>query len=445
MLLNMHSARIKRRLRVVVLSLVCSAVAFPLVGRFTHHGGETVIILMLPGLGATLWWGWPRIRRERWWTVAIYLAVMTAALAGAQAFGAYMASGRILWGEVFWAVYFVAAWRLAWALYKRTVGMMGERVRRWGRKRRRLAGGIHGISNPKKRRLAIMALGISPLRFLAVSFVFAPLVIGSLVHRIKIGNAADLGYYADLPIENVTFKTVDGLTISGWFLPDESSDASVVICHGSGANKGNFIDFLALFHDEGYSGLIFDARGHGDSDGHTSTFGLFETADVRAAVDWLKRERPDRARHVFGLGSSMGAMTMVRAASQDERIEAIVLDSCFASAPLLARQHAQRLPVLGPVLADFVMASMSIHAGGSLWRIDGLSAIAAVAPRPILLIHGEDDFVIPPDNMDMLYEAAREPKYKWLGPGLHSNILTADFGGYQQRVLEFFGNALRRE
>jgi fermentation-respiration switch protein FrsA (DUF1100 family) len=148
---------------------------------------------------------------------------------------------------------------------------------------------------------------------------------------------------------------------------------------------------------------------------------------------------------VFGLGSSMGAMTLVRAAAEDERIEAVVLDSCFASAPRLARQHTGRLPLLGPMFGDLILASMSLHAGGSMWRIDGCEAIAKISPRPVLLIHGEEDFVIPPDNMDKLYDAAGEPKYRWLGPGLHSNILIADFEGYQQRVLSLFHGVPARD
>ena len=59
-------------------------------------------------------------------------------------------------------------------------------------------------------------------------------------------------------------------------------------------------------------------------------------------MDWLKSERPAKARHVYGLGSSLGAMTLVRAAAEDERIETVVLDSCFASASRLAHQHARR-------------------------------------------------------------------------------------------------------
>ncbi len=428
----------EHRLKVVAYSLVCSAVVFPVCDRFPHHPGETVLVLMPPALAAILWWGWPNVRRQSWRSLALYVVIMLGVIAVAEAFAAHVARGQLLGMEVFWAVYFIIAWRLAWALYKRTMGRVGEPLRRWGRRARRKVGGFNRIENTRQRRLSVLAMFVSPLRFCAVLFIFAPLVMGSLVHRIKIGNAKDLGYYEELPIEAVVFETDDRLCLSGWFLPDGDSDTTVVICHGSGANKGNFIGFLSVFHAEGYNALIFDARGHGDSDGHTSTFGLFETADVKAAVDWLKSNRADRARHVFGLGSSMGAMTMLRAAADDERIEAIVLDSCFVSAPYLAKQHASRLPVLGPVLANLVMASMSLHMGGSMWQIDGIDAIQRLTPRPVFLIHGQEDFVIPPDNMEKLFEAAKEPKCRWLGPGLHSNILTADFLGYQQRVLDFF-------
>ena len=228
---------------------------------------------------------------------------------------------------------------------------------------------------------------------------------------------------------------------SGWFLPEAGSDSTVVVCHGAGANKGNFIEFLAVFHSQGYNGLIFDFRGHGDSDGHTSTFGLYETADVKAAVDWLKRERPAQAVHVYGLGSSMGAMALVRAVADDPRIEAVVLDSAYVSAPLLARQHVGRAPVVGPALADLILASVSLHAGRSMWNLDASEAVARIAPRPLLLIHGEDDFVVPPANMTRLFNLAREPKSRWLGPGPHSNIMTTDFDEYQERVLAFLRNA----
>jgi fermentation-respiration switch protein FrsA (DUF1100 family) len=435
----------RRRLGVGLGALVAAACAFPLLDRLTHHPGETVILLMPPVLGVILYAGWRDVRRIPLRHYVVYVALMGPVIAGAMWVAATIARGRVLWVEVVLALWFLIAWRMAWALWKRTLGVVGERWRRWGRRARRRCGGLRGIGDPRRRRLAAWAMAISPARFCLVVLVFAPLVLGSLIHRIKIGNPRELDVYASLPIETVTFETADGLGLEGWFLPDGDSDATVIICHGAGANRGNFIEYLLVFHTRGYNALIFDFRGHGGSEGHTSTFGLFETADVRAAVDWLETERPARARHVYGLGSSMGAMALVRAAGDDGRIEAVILDSVFISAPALAHQHAARVPIVGPAMTDLVLAAMSLHAGRSMWSLDASEAIGRLSPRPVFLIHGDADVAIPRVNMERLYALAGEPKRRWLGPGPHSNIMTTAFDEYQRRVIEFLDAARGRD
>lgn len=388
--------------------------------------GELAILLMPPIFGGLLLWRWPRVRRVRPGSLLLYVIVMTAVLAATHAFVARLVGGRVLPVEVFWSLYFLAAWRFAWAVWSRTVGRVGEPRRRlW---RRRVAA---GRTTPIAIRL------IAPARFTATLLLFVPLLLGSLIHRIKIGNPADLGPYAGRGIESVTFATADGLTLSGWFWPERNADRTVVICHGAGANKGNFIDYLSLFHGNGYNALIFDFRAHGDSDGHTSTFGLREAADVRAAVDWLKRDRPLHARRVFGIGSSMGAMALVRAAADDPRIEAVILDSCFVSADVLRDGHLGRIPFVGRAIGWYVTPFLSLHAAAPLSELDARPALAKLAPRPVLFIHGDADTLIPPWHMQALYDATSGPKEKWLGPGPHSNVLSTDFDAYERRVLGF--------
>ena len=62
--------------------------------------------------------------------------------------------------------------------------------------------------------------------------------------------------------------------------------------------------------------LLFDFRGHGESDGHTVRFGAGERRDVLAAVAYLRERRPGQARQVVGLGVSMGAATLTLAAAE---------------------------------------------------------------------------------------------------------------------------------
>ena len=402
-----HKPAWQRRLNLTFVIIACCAAAWPVLSRFTHHPDETVTILMVPGLAALLWWGWPSVRRISWWEYALYLVALLVIVAVAEFVVTYVANGQLLWIEVLWGLYFVVAWRLAWAVWTGTVGRIGERWRRWGRRQR---------SRPS---LAAATRLIGPARAMLTLLVFVPLVFGAMVHRFKIGDPVELARRAGLPVEQVYFPTADGLVLSGWFLAEPGSESTVVICHGAGANKSNFIDYMRVFRFRGYNSLIFDFRGHGASQGHTCTFGLFEDTDVKAAVDWLKSERATQAQHVYGLGSSMGAMSLARAAAKDNRIEAVVLDSCFASAPLMAEQHlganpadrcaAGETPACGPVAAP--------HAARSFWEIDACEAVAAISPRPILFIQGTEDIIVQPANLDILFGCAKEPKEKWLGPG----------------------------
>ena len=436
-LIPSHKPAWQRRLNLAFVIIACCAAAWPVLSHFTKHPGETMIVLMPPALGAFLWFGWLRVRRVSWRTYAIYLGTWAPILAAAEFLVAQAAHGRLLWMEVFWAVYFTVALRLAWTVWSWTVGCMGERWRRWGRRWLRQRRENRAEWPASRRRLAMATRFIGPGRAMVTLLVFVPLAVGLLVHRIKIGDRNDPEGRAYLPVEEVTFRAADGINLSGWFLEDPGSNATVVICHGSGANKSNFVEFMRVFRLQGYNSLIFDFRGHGDSEGHTCTFGLFEDADVRAAVDWLKSNRPERARHIYGLGSSMGAACLARAAAKDERIEAVVLDSCFASVPLLLQQHLGFIPLVGPAMATLIPAAMSLQAGGSIWQLDTREAVTAISPRPILFIHGTGDVGIPQINMEILYGCATGPKEKWLGPGLHSNIVTTDFPAYRRKVIGF--------
>ena len=427
----------QRMVAAVIVGGVCAAV-FPVVNRLTCHGGETAILLMPPALGSFLLWGWASVRRTRVRSLVAYVVVMTVVLGAAVAFAAHMARGRVLWMEVFWALYFLIAWRLAWGVGQRTVGRIGEPLRRWSRRTRRVAKRLGRVEPARRRRWAVVGAAVPVVRVGLVVCVFAPLLFGALIHRIKIGNAEDLGYYANWPLEEAQFRTSDGLNISGWFVPEPESDTTVIICHGAGANRGNFIDYLAVFRGRGYSSLIFDFRGHGDSDGHTSTFGLYEDADVRAAVDWVKQKHPEQARHVFGLGSSMGAMSLARAAARDTRIEAVVLDSAFVSAADLATAHLGRLPVVGRPLGSPVLVGLSVNAGRSFWELEARGAVAEIAPRPMFLIHAEKDVVIPRDQMELLHACCPPDTPRWVAEGSHSNIITADIDEYTKRVIAFF-------
>jgi len=79
-------------------------------------------------------------------------------------------------------------------------------------------------------------------------------------------------------------------------------------------------------------------------------------------------------------------------------------------------------------------------------RARPLDAIARISPRPILLIHSEDDdnATTPVEGARALFAAAGEPKELWVAPrGGHVGAINAFPNEYRARVLAFLGGALR--
>jgi fermentation-respiration switch protein FrsA (DUF1100 family) len=188
--------------------------------------------------------------------------------------------------------------------------------------------------------------------------------------------------------------------------------------------------------------VLFDFRAHGASEGRTTTYGIRERRDVRAVVNWLKRERPEQSRVIVGLGSSQGAMALALAAADDPRIDALILDSPFVSAYALAMHHASRLPGIGPPLAYLILAEMSLQTGTDFFRPSAERALARCEDRPVFVIRGEDDIAMPAEHARRLHAAASGPSEIWFGPGMHSNIVTAAPGAYARRVFRFLKDHL---
>lgn len=248
----------------------------------------------------------------------------------------------------------------------------------------------------------------------------------------------------DETVESITFRTDDGLTLHGWYLcPPDPRDA-IVICHGFAMNRHELLDLAEGLRGRGHAVLLFDFRAHGASEGVRSTIGYREAGDIGAAVAWL-RARPELdGRRIGVAGISMGAAATILAAAEQPDIAAVCADSSFATLRDVAAaglRQIHRLPA-------FPFAPLIVRFGELLTRASiGLNrpidAVAAIAPRPLLLIHGADDGLIPLDNARALYEAAGEPKELWVLPGLgHASAFVLATDAYLRRLDRFFARAL---
>ena len=245
-----------------------------------------------------------------------------------------------------------------------------------------------------------------------------------------------------LPTEDVTFTTDDGVRIAGWWLDDPAADTVVICCHGHRGNKADMLGIGPGLHRKGHSVLLFDFRGNGTSGDGPQSLAHHEQRDLRAAVDWVQARRP--GARIAVVGFSLGASTALLAAAVDPRIEALVVDSPFStmSEVIAANYRRYRLPSepLLPV-ADLVNR---LRYGYRFAQVRPLEMIGAIAPRPILLLHGTEDRIIPYEHAVQLADAAAPGTVQLVtfDGADHCGGYFADRPAYIDRVADFLTRSL---
>lgn len=209
----------------------------------------------------------------------------------------------------------------------------------------------------------------------------------------------------DLPAEEVRFASTDGVELAGWLFRAAGAEATIVGAHGHRGNKSDLLGIGSWLYRGGFNVLLFDFRGNGESADGPQSLALRETADLAAAIDWAAAEFP--ATRLGVIGFSMGASTAILTAADDPRVEALVLDSPFAemSDVVRAAYRRYRLPWM-PVLPLAAVVTWARY-GYRFGQVRPLDVMRQLAPRPVLLLHGTADHVIPVAHADTLAEEYR--------------------------------------
>ena len=221
-----------------------------------------------------------------------------------------------------------------------------------------------------------------------------------------------------LPLEEVWFQAQDGPRLFGWYVPATGLPAVLLWCHGNAGNIIHRLENLAALHRMGLSVLLFDYRGYGRSEGMPSEPGLYQ--DALAAYEVLITTKQVPPERVVLFGRSLGAAVAGTLASQ-RPAAGLILESSFPSVAALARFHYWGLPMDWLVSAEYNLA-------------DRLRQVR----RPILVIHGDRDTLVPLQLGQAVFEAARPPKDLYVVHGADHNDLVGVGGApYFERLRRF--------
>ncbi len=226
---------------------------------------------------------------------------------------------------------------------------------------------------------------------------------------------------AGLSYEEINFTTVEGRRLHGWFVPSKTAENSItwLWLHGNGGNISHRVEEVAMVHHRlGVNVMIFDYQGYGQSEGKPTEQGAY--ADARAALKYLKQRPGVTSGKIVYFGRSLGAAVAVNLATAEPPL-GLVLVSPFSSVEDMAKLGCPLLPV------------------GWLTRgrFDSVKTIAQVI-RPVLIVHGALDDVVPPAQAEKLFDAANEPKRFLVLPQASHNDTSTSGGEKYWNTLEQF-------
>ncbi len=209
---------------------------------------------------------------------------------------------------------------------------------------------------------------------------------------------ADVG----LLFDDIFFASSGGLRLNGWFVPHPGADITLLWFHGNAGNISHRLENIRLLHDKvGINIFIFDYRGYGRSAGKVSETGTYE--DGEAALEYLRARADVDPEKIVFFGRSLGAAVAAEITTRQQCM-ALILESPFASVREMARVALPFLPV-GPFLST---------------RYDTVEKIKKVRV-PLLVLHGDQDEIVPFAQGRKVFEAAPEPKEFYAIRGAHHN------------------------
>ncbi len=194
-----------------------------------------------------------------------------------------------------------------------------------------------------------------------------------------------------LKYEDVYFETKDEITLHGWFFPLEGKYPVILFCHGNAGNISHRLENIKLLLDQKLQVFIFDYRGYGKSAGRPSEKGLY--MDGLAAYDFLVKQKKIPPYKIVSFGRSLGASLAIEISLMRE-VRALIIESAFTSTKEMAKTM-------------FLFHAFSFLLPPHFNNIEKITQITV----PKLIIHGENDEIVPFSMGQKLYQTSKSPKY----------------------------------
>jgi len=233
-----------------------------------------------------------------------------------------------------------------------------------------------------------------------------------------------------------------GYTIAGSWRDLGPDTPAVLLLHGVRGDRASMAPRARLLGEAGFSVLLIDLQAHGETPGDMITAGWRESADVRAARDWLRARAPGRKLAVIGVSLGGAAVLL---GDQPAGFDAVVLEAVY---PRIGRAIENRIGIragaLKYLLAPLLVAQIEPRMHIAVEDLEPIRHIGALG-APVLVVGGSRDAHTTEEETRALYSAAADPKLLWIVEGAaHQDFSRFDPAGYQAHVAGFLREWLSR-
>lgn len=223
--------------------------------------------------------------------------------------------------------------------------------------------------------------------------------------------------------QDVYSPSGDGETLHGWLFKAKNPKATVLVFHGNASNISTHVNSVLWLAQAGFNLFVFDYRGFGHSSGEPDLAGVHR--DGLAAFKHLLALPEVSSRRIAILGQSLGgsvATYVAATAPERERVNLLLLNSCFFSYHQIVREKLADLFITWPFQYPLSWLFNNDYSPG-LW-IDSVTS-------PLVIIHDQNDRVVPFHHSKQLYSTAGEPKQMLTTSGLgHISSFADAYGNW---------------
>ena len=246
---------------------------------------------------------------------------------------------------------------------------------------------------------------------------------------------SDYGLLAD----TLNVKTKEGYRLKGFLIKPkiDSPKAVIIMLHGISGYKEGFLKAAQEMANEGIASVIFDQRGHGESEGEYCTYGFYEKQDVSKIIDFVKMSYPNQTMGIWG--SSLGGAVAIQALEYDKRLNFGIIESTFTDLDAIVYDYMQhRLGFRNRFLAHWALLEAGKIGNFEPNQVKPIESVKHIA-QPIFIAHGDKDERIKVGYGQQLYEnaASKDKTLEIIQGAGHHNLSSIGGEAYAQKINQF--------